>query len=155
MKVWTARPPQKEVRIVKTQGRLEYEFWLITAVKIGGAKRMGTSRIATDMGTTVPNLHEAIISYLDALGDEEYAEELRKDANLPAPTVPTDGMDIVIAGKWAQFCELRGLHARETSPKQVFKLSRAEITLLGMANDSGVQKSQHGQAGSGHAGPRR
>lgn len=154
MKVWTSRPASKEVRIIKTEGRLEYEFWLLTAVKVGGARKMGTSRIATDMGTTVPNLQEAIISYMDAMGDTEYADELRKANNVPGAPLPVDGMDIVIAGKWSQFCELRGLDPRAASPKATYKLSRAEMALLGLAHDSGVQEGKHGQARPSNAGPR-
>lgn len=137
MKVWANKPPEKEVRIVKTAGRLEYEFWLVTAVKIGEAHKMGTSRIGTGMGTTVPNLNEAIIAYLDALGDTEYADELRREANVSPPTFPVDGMDIVIAGKWAEFCRLRDLDARNTSTKAVYNLTKAEATLLGLKNEQG------------------
>jgi len=140
MKVWASRPAQKEVRIIKTDGRLEYEFWLVTATKIGGARKVGTSRISTDMGTTVPNLHEAIISYIETMGDEEFAEELRKDANIPPPLIPVDGMDVVIAGKWVKFCELRGMDPRAASTKAVYKLSRAEVAILGWTNDRSVQE---------------
>jgi hypothetical protein len=137
MKVWASKPSPKEVRIVKTSGRFEYEFWLVSAVKIGGAHKAGTSRITTDMGTTYPNLNEAIVAYLDTMGEADYAEEFRKEAGVSPPTVNLDGMDIVIAGKWLKFCELRGLDPRATPTKALYKLSRAEIALLGMKYEQG------------------
>lgn len=135
MKVWASKPLMKEVRIVKTAGRFEYEFWLVSAVKIGGAHKAGTSRITTDMGTTYPNLNEAIVAYLDTIGEVEYAEEFRKEANVAPAVMAFDGMDIVIAGKWAKFCELRGLDPRNTSTKAMYKLTRAEAALLGMKHE--------------------
>jgi hypothetical protein len=76
MNVFKSPPPKAEVVIVKTEGRLEYDLYLLTATRLGGAKKYGTARIVTDGGTTVPNLHAAAIEYLMAAGETETAEAM-------------------------------------------------------------------------------
>lgn len=84
MKLDKTPPPKAEVRVVKTDGRLEYDVYLVTATRLGGAKKVGTSRIATDGGTTVPNLRAAALEYLATAGEEELVEILTASGRLSA-----------------------------------------------------------------------
>ena len=133
MKFYYQRP-QKEIRTVKLgKDELEYEFWVLTPVRIGSARKVGTQQIITEDNCRFTNLQSAALHFLE---QHEAAPAAAKVAHVPRETVEVAGMEIVAKGKWAEFCRMRKLNltAAENVAKR-YDLTRDELQQLGIAKE--------------------
>jgi hypothetical protein len=129
MKTYYKRPT-KEVRIVRPDSDAqEWEFWVLTPVRIGGGKRLGTRRIKSDSnGREYVNLAEMIADDLNAAGHGDLAGEFA-EGEIKVRTV--NGLDLVASGKWPVFAAMRKLDPKDVKAmQQAYGLTPAEAKKL-------------------------
>lgn len=135
MKFYYQRPT-REIRIVKPdRDDAEYEFWVLTPVRIGSARKTGTQQIQAEDGNRFVNLQSAAIHFLEQHEAEAGAGRPPKVVQPPkVERVQINGMAIVAKGKWAEFCQMRKLNL--TAIEHVAKdyhLTNEELAQLGLA----------------------
>lgn len=133
MKVYYTQPKQ-EARIVKPESdNAYYEFWLLKPVYVGSARGEGPGRVVSEDGHHFTNLRSALRHLLMDKGETDLADEQELFVTKRAKPVQVSGMDMVLQGKWAEFCAMRKLNPREKSLMDAnYELNREEIKKLGL-----------------------
>lgn len=114
MKIYQKKP-QRDVIIVKPDADdNEYEFWIITPVMIGGARKVGTQRVITDDNQQFTNLNSAARYLLENANEPELAAAQPLWMKRDTKRIEIVGLDLIESGKWAEFCKLRKMDVRNT-----------------------------------------
>lgn len=135
------KKPVREVRVVHTNEDRdgEYEIYILTPVRVGGARRVTANRIITDDGHQFVNMDAAVRHYMDKAGEIELRDEIKIwSARTSQPLLKLVGTDIAAQGKWPQFCKLRKLDARS--------LAALGATYEIAINESDALELQHDKA---------
>ncbi len=139
--------PVKHVRSVHADPENrdgDYEIYLLTPVKIGGARRTSANNVMTDDGRDFPTLDEAVRHVLELVGEKDMAraipsKSMRRSSKTPNAVTLT-GMDLVTRNVWMQFCKLRGFDAKSvTAVSATYILTEPEAKKLGLADDKKQQ----------------
>ena len=124
MKVYEKAPVEDVIIVRSDKDKLEWEFYLVTPVLIGTARKAGTQRIIDDSGNTHVNLSDVIESILHTTGRRELSARL---FGQPEPEVLVKGVDLMLSGKWPKFCAARELDPRDTRLlEQQYRLNATE-----------------------------
>jgi acyl-CoA-binding protein len=125
----SGRPTEQLLKVRTDDRNMEYEFWLLVPIQIGGARRVnlgGARAIVADDGSEHRNLDEAAEHY------RHRYEASKLSGGTRPPRVR--GVDIVRKGKWEAFCKLKGLDVEDLdAAKGEFVLSNDELEKLGLA----------------------
>lgn len=134
MKVYYSKPTE-DVRIVKPDSDTPYyEFYIMKPIYVGSARGEGSGRVVSDDGNHFTNLRSAIRHLLDGMGERDLADQQELFVHKRQQTVAITGMDVVMQGKWAAFCEHLKLNAQDKSlMDQTYNIPKTEATKLGLA----------------------
>lgn len=114
MKIYQKKPLRDVIIVKPDADDNEYEFWIITPVKIGGARKVGTQRIITDDNQQFTNLNSAARYLLEQISEKELAAGLPLWMKRDSKRIEVVGLDLIESGKWTEFCKLRKMDVRNT-----------------------------------------
>ena len=118
MKV-THKLPVPEVRMVKPDpASLDYEFWVLLPVRVGGAAKTAHQEVVCDDGTKFINLDDACNH---VIGKSEYASLLGQTAPV-RKSMSLTGLELMTRGAWLDYCK-----ANKIDPQDIKALQRKYV----------------------------
>lgn len=127
MKVHTIKPVDEIVIFKVENPGHDYEIFHISVTRIGGARRIDPRLYVTEDGHKLRNLPMCV----EHFAAQANLSHLVEEGPSKAAAKSVKGLDMVAAGQWPKFCEMRDIDPRDVKAMQkTYQLAAGESILL-------------------------